>query len=312
MVEKAKNIKPGLIIQDINQLPKGKGEILKSNPLNYKTAEEYVKAQGTPVYHGSQIENIKELKIKEKNGSELSGIYLTPDYKVASEYGKVSDTVSFKPTEVTISGKILNVKDYDDLSKVLGFEKYTKEIKKQIPSMVKDKGYDGIKVLNGAEKNEIIVFNENSVKTKSQLISEWNKAQPLKSLVGEAKNQTYYHGTNSTFDNFVKQVKAGVSDKATAQPIFLTNDIKTAKAFSQSNTGRIIETKIAPDTKIFDPMSLIKKGEYIEESSIFSKIKSYFKKDGISSDKADELTRQVFDPFNSYGAIEKPSFQRWL
>ena len=157
-----KNIKPGLTIEDVSL--KGKGEILKStkdttNPLNFKTAEDYVKAQ-TPskdyitVYHRTDvpIENFGKTPTYSK---ENAGEFFVSNKKngQAEGYGKNILELRVKKSDLTINDEFPN-----------GENHYT------LPTSKVD----------------------NYLKTKSQLISEWNKAQgktPLKSnpLMAEAK-----------------------------------------------------------------------------------------------------------------------------
>jgi hypothetical protein len=109
--EKVKNIKPGLIIQDINQLPKGKGEILKSTP--YKSALEALRSpemkakieasnaqlrknvagKSNNLYHTTSAENIDSII---KNG-------LTTGNKARFEGVSFPNKISFGANEATAS-----------------------------------------------------------------------------------------------------------------------------------------------------------------------------------------------------------------
>jgi len=73
--------------------------------------------------------------------------------------------------------------------------------------MLKEKGYDGIISPN----NEIVVFDKSQIKTKSQLIDIWNKANQPTDLVSEAKKYKtaeefvkgqpkLYHGTSKELE----------------------------------------------------------------------------------------------------------------
>ncbi len=205
-----KNIKPGLTIEDVSL--KGKGEILKTNPKNFKTAEDYVKAQGTPVYHGTNREFSSFYKANPieghgTNGAFGNGFYFTdkPDYaKKYADYavkqsggtGRIENVnVNLKnPFIINKNTSIDKIKrlvetnaDYSSLHNpkspgdtalnyiIDNSQKFTDNLKKE--------GYDGvIATLNHGKGDfkEINVFSPSQIKTKSQLISEWNKAQKLK------------------------------------------------------------------------------------------------------------------------------------
>jgi len=160
-------------------------ELQAENPLiqeahKYKTADEFVKAQGTPLYHGSTVENLTKLKPSSNLGrsgeNQISGIYLTPDYQTASYYGRKNGVQIFSPQEVYTNGNILKVNDFAELKTKLGLKDFSTESKAKIPSLLKEKGYDGVFLKQGGEANEMIITNPNVIKTKSQLTDIWNKA----------------------------------------------------------------------------------------------------------------------------------------
>lgn len=203
--------------QIINESKKAlpiKNDKLTNNLLEqakkYKTAEEFVKAQGTPVYHGTVNPNITELKAGTKGGDFGNAVYLTNDKNVAKTFtdytysnpnyeaiggGKYQDINTGKiisgktPTiiEVTLdkNTKLANITEAEYSQMV---EKYRKpngsldidNAHKQINETYKKLGYDGLNVKATKEYNEpqIVIFegNESKIKTKSQLTDIWNKA----------------------------------------------------------------------------------------------------------------------------------------
>ena len=164
-------------------------ETAKINPLNFKTAEDYLNSlpteptikTGKPVtlksYHGTD-KKFDEFKITEK-GVRYSGdgVYFTPSESAAKYFagdnGRVIESaISFKKPYVSYLPEGNSDFQYS----------------KSFIDNLKSKGYDGMIVkmrdtdtLTGKVDsewiNEIVSFNPKNIKTKSQLISEWEKAQ---------------------------------------------------------------------------------------------------------------------------------------
>lgn len=148
-----------------------------ANPLNFRAAEDYVKAQGTPVYHGSDVadiiekEGFKKMPIKTGVSAFGEGSYLTTSKSNAKGYGGVVN--GYLPQDIKL--KIISDSDA-----------YTINTKKLI-----EEGYDGVELFTGNSKN-ITIFEPSKIKTKSQLISEWNKAQevkPTKPVITQVKTE---------------------------------------------------------------------------------------------------------------------------
>lgn len=148
------------------------------NPLleeakKYKSAEEFVKAQGETLFHGSPdgiINKIDATKLK-PNGELGSGFYLSESPKMAGNYTKGTGKVN----EINIGGlKILNTSKSGLDGFVENAIKYASK-EKYIQSL-KDAGYDGIRAM---DKGEVVIFPESvsKLKTKSQLTDIWNKAK---------------------------------------------------------------------------------------------------------------------------------------
>lgn len=151
-----------------------------SNPLlqearKYKSAEEFVKAQGDTLYHGSPdgiINKIDPTKLK-PNGELGSGFYLSENPKMAGNYTKGTGEIN----EINIGGlKILNTSKsgldgfVDNAIKYGSKEKYIQSLK--------DAGYDGIRAM---DKGETVIFPESvsKLKTKSQLTDLYNQANKV-------------------------------------------------------------------------------------------------------------------------------------
>jgi hypothetical protein len=136
------------------------------NPLikeakKYKSAEEFVKAQGTPVYHGTDVasiiekEGFKKMPIKTGVSAFGEGSYFTSKIGNAEGYGEVVKAFLKKDIK---------------LKKVFDSDAYKVDTQK----LIKD-GYYGT-IMETGNGNNIVIFDNANIKTKSQLIDIWNKA----------------------------------------------------------------------------------------------------------------------------------------
>lgn len=166
-----------------------------------KTFEEFVKTQGTPVYHGTSAENAKGIlsngfalgKGKGVSGAASNDfIYVTPSKSGAGKY--VSDRLGIKePTiiESAISGKTLvipgNNWDFEvfgEVSKRLGVPlkpdsrgNLTMLDMPAIKLAMKKQGFGSIAFKDrGANGSQAIAVLPDSIKTRSQLTDIWEKA----------------------------------------------------------------------------------------------------------------------------------------
>ena len=168
---------------DAIPLPKGKGEILKSTPLKskadnliqeakkYKSADEFVKAQEiSPIQKKKLLGSGEPIIVHRgisssgknfyKGDKELPFTYYSLDKTKASKYGNVSDYI-FDSSGKTFRGSLFEKfginADIEDIN---------------IINKLKSEGYGSI-IVKG---DELIVFDKNLIKTKSQLTDIWNKA----------------------------------------------------------------------------------------------------------------------------------------
>lgn len=185
------------------EIPVKKAEVtdnLLQEARKYKSAEEFVKAQGTPFYHGSKNEIVGDMKTGIK-GSRGAGIYITPDIKQAERHGNINKVFidnkakifDFgKKTKEELKNDIISFLDknkikyedrngfiFSDIGNIdLGygvskaqFNDFLKGANKD--KFFKDLGYDLAKF--GKDETQIVVYNPNVIKTESQLIDIWNK-----------------------------------------------------------------------------------------------------------------------------------------
>ena len=183
----------------------------------YKSAEEFVKAQGTTLYHGSpEAKNIKSIDINKLGEGELGkGFYLSPKKEIANHYTikGVSNTPSSGILEFSDNGLNTFVTTKGGVG---GFtENAIKYGRDKYISMLKKQGYDGIETL---DNGQIVVFPEsvNKIKTKSQLTDIWNKANKIGNKIDTT--------TSKIFDNTLKPtinvgLNVGNEEKLTPQII---------------------------------------------------------------------------------------------
>lgn len=162
-----------------------KADDLVTKARKYKTADEFVKAQGTPVYHGTS----DDINYALKNGRSL---YFAESEDIAKKYiGGGIAGVDGNVTEMILPK---NIKMYDDYVK--GDFKAPDRTVKQLQE--KYKGYDALRIndfvrfekeqgyYDGKYHPSILVFPSGikKIKTRSQLTDIWNKAQNINSRQG--------------------------------------------------------------------------------------------------------------------------------
>lgn len=182
---------------------------LMSEAKKYKSAEEFVKAQGTPVYHGGSKKrtfqdykvNAGEYGLTQRTDSPL-GIYFAEDSGIAQSFGKEIMAGRVKSSKILDVSAIDN--PYDALNK-LGFTdeeinafpfdvseqsykrywgsqyNHIEQALKRSPEKLKrlKEQYDGIRFLDKTGSTQhptIVVFDPKKVLTDSQLTDIWKKA----------------------------------------------------------------------------------------------------------------------------------------
>mgnify|MGYP000219764396 CR=1 FL=1 len=151
---------------------------LLSEAKKYKSAEEFVKAQGTPVYRGG-VDLSKE-KITNSGISVSSGKNVANDF-VKQKGGTVQEHLISPEAKIINYADVPNVKfkNLNDYSPELdtGNRQIWRDLEVEYQKAVdwaKAKGYDGVKLpLEG----ETRIINPEVLKTKSQLEDIWKQAQ---------------------------------------------------------------------------------------------------------------------------------------
>ena len=166
-------------------LKANKTDNLLTEAKKFKSADEFIEAQGETLYHGTDSK-FKEFDIK-KSGSKGfdikfdNAIYLTPNKNLTKEYGK-----NVIETKLSNKAKII---DYDKIKYEDGYSEFFDEYVKGDfsptgkASTVKEAfARENFDVIKYGEK-EYVVTNLDVIKTKSQLKDIYNKAnKPLGDL----------------------------------------------------------------------------------------------------------------------------------
>jgi hypothetical protein len=173
-----KNIKTRTQIEDIWNKANKKiptPEIIPENNLiseakKYKSAEEFVKAQGTPIYHHGATE------LENKGGTWFTNNDISAGGARAGAKGRIDAVIDESGL------KLANNKQATEAGLYRSKEEMIANLKAQ--------GFDGVKHTVDGDKHYMI-FDESNIKTKPQLTDIWNKAQGggLTLKPSEAKTQ---------------------------------------------------------------------------------------------------------------------------
>lgn len=137
----------------------------------YKSAEEFAKAQGTPVYHGTNAKFEMFNDTNMKNGWLGKGIYFTPEKTFAKENGKfIKEVILETKNPFVIKGDSPN----DVLSEIKA--KFPQADEFNMAKILKDNGYDSIKFKHWDKGEMTTVFSKDQIKSKQQLTDLWQKA----------------------------------------------------------------------------------------------------------------------------------------
>lgn len=149
-------------------------DTLTQEAKNFKTADEFVKAQGTPLYRGGST--FDEVKMTQEGTSFSTKKEIAQRFddmaKAKGGTGKMEEMI-LSPTS-----KVLKMSDVPN---------NLKNSEVDIVEYARKKGYDAVdfgKQFDGRLEDEIRIINPKVIKTKSQLIDIWNKAQGKEEFLG--------------------------------------------------------------------------------------------------------------------------------
>lgn len=194
-------------------------EASKLRPQDFSSADEFRKAQGTPIYHGTSLVNAESINkggfsLKEQGfsgkprgaGNQGEALSLSKKQSVSelhaigSSKGGKGGTVL--PTYLDRSAKIFSTNNIP--KEWIGKEPTLT----QLDVYARTNGFDGIDLAKleedgiirggriGVKEYEVTIFNPNILKTKSQLDRIWNDWNEANKGVGEVKSTK----TLSSFD----------------------------------------------------------------------------------------------------------------
>jgi hypothetical protein len=152
---------------------------LEQEALKYKSAEEFVRAQGSPLYRGGHTYDQSlvtdrgvSMATSKENAQWFAGGY-GPD---AAKSGKTIEKLYLKP-----DSKILNLndvpKDVLDGFKKLNSGNTTLNEELALVNYARKQGYDAIDLAPWGEA-EVRVINKDVIRTKQQLTDLYNQSQP--------------------------------------------------------------------------------------------------------------------------------------
>ena len=183
--------KGGLNLNDVSGGKSGYADDLLQEAGKYKSAEEFVKAQGTPVFRGAETSELRRT-----NGDLGNAYYLTEDKNLAGVYAGKKNTVH----EYRIS-QDAKIADQSIIPYGVNRAEWAKE-----------NGYDGISYEQGKyaeterfnKSRNIVIYDDKAlekIKTKSQLTDLYNKAQ------GGVKNSKFIKSIGDYAKENVGKVK---------------------------------------------------------------------------------------------------------
>lgn len=253
-VDKTKEIKPST--------PE---DPLVAEARKYKTAEEFIAAQGEMQYHGSPV-TFKEFKVE--NGRQ----FFTDNAEFAKEFSERAAKFYGEGANPSVTEAILDIqKPYiiDAKGDFAGNYQFGKKAEGYLKAL-KDDNYDSVIIKNTKDEGTVtIVKSKDQIKTKADLTSIWNKAQESKkttpeerALIAEARKyktveefiaaqgQTLFRASSKPFD-----IKLMQDDG-----IFLTPNKKYAEDWQKYQGYKNLEEfVIAPNAKILTQKDFPKK-----------------------------------------------------
>lgn len=159
---------------------------LEQEAKKYKSAEEFVKAQGVQAFHGTP-EKFDKFDIS-KNGKSTDsgmfgkGFYFTNDIKEAKTYstrngktGEVKDVILNLKNPLVLNSKNDIPKINVPMDTIEQMRNADKNYSEAFTKYLKDNGFDGVIDKISGNKIQYVVLDNTQIKTKKELIDIWNK-----------------------------------------------------------------------------------------------------------------------------------------
>lgn len=204
-----------------------KADDLVNQAKKYKSAEEFVKAQGTPYYHGTgeEFDNFDLAK------SGQSGFYFTRQKDEASKFASYKNTGRQIVKEVYLD--IKNPAPKEEIINAFN-QADTGNPSKQVREYLIKRGYDGYYGEDtswikgdkaGTRFAETVAFYPEQIKTPSQLTDIWNKANKITTSaknnleeialrIDDTDKSIMEQFSNAVFTDNKRNVEVGLASKA--------------------------------------------------------------------------------------------------
>lgn len=171
-------------VSSVKKQPISSTDSLKQEATKYDNVDDFIKAKGEPLYHGTNAEFDKFDINKQQNSGWLSkGFYFTKNADEAKGYGK-----NVKERYLTLEKPLKLEQDKINPDNTVTFAKSTKEqIAEKFPetkdmkwgdvaNYLESKGYDGVD--NGTN---VVAFSPNKIISKDELRNIWEDAHSASS-----------------------------------------------------------------------------------------------------------------------------------
>lgn len=240
---------------------------LLTQAKNYATPEEFVKAQGMPVYHGGSLSG--EINLNKSNFNKTFYISDSADY--AKSFGGNKSVVSElrlspeakladmrKPDQSLISQLVEKIKTkeaknkpysdknfsfypYSTTDVITGIRQGKAHFAElpQIKDILRELGYDGQITAEVPYAKNIGIWNKDIIKTSSQLTDIWKKAnegaQNTSGLAQTTKTEAQAVGMKVDFEDMPGYSQRNQTTAAKLADDFVSNSPDNAKAVLEGN-----------------------------------------------------------------------------
>lgn len=211
-------------IQAKEALDNAPTEAMMQDARKYKSADEFVKAQGNPMFHATnnKFENFDPEKIGSQTDEGMwgRGFYFANKSDGLGDVIRGGNAKHIMEVYSDRGANILDISQFKskkELADYLGmsetnfvydngsFPRASISQTRQFTSAVKEKGYDGVYVPHNNKYQETVIFNPDKLKTKQQLTDIYNQAHAEPTPKVEAPDPTIDPNRNWKLSNQVDE-----------------------------------------------------------------------------------------------------------
>ncbi len=297
-------------------------EGLAKDPLlqeakKYKTADEFIEAQGETVYHGTNAK-FDEFSLDyagKGNGSNYDGIWFTKNKiqaeGIAEGLARTAKITGGTDVSAFVKEVVLELKkpkkiNVDDVLLPETANKQIQEAKREgFDSII----YSNIKLGDGSKTTHTVVFNTDAIKTKSQLENIWKEAQPTKVIEPEVKTSVNAIDSFNSYSfanhkpNYYLPPPSG--KKVTPGKGAALGETFSVDLGGKSTTRSVAKRRIQAETKQAQKAAtelgqiLKAPGELKDISNISLGLKDVYRNfRHVFGDKFDTVRKLILEPFN--------------